>query len=137
MCERLGMGGPFGGSRHAPLGGSPFRGVLPVSLPKPLAIKNQAVADNVSFAHPRAPPWSSLRTRPEPSETSLRSASGIEGEYRSIAEICLSRKARSDAQKKKEAIAPFFAFEACAHIWLLPTEPDRLRVDVDSLFVLA
>nr|DAR22679.1 MAG TPA: hypothetical protein [Microviridae sp.] len=43
------MGGPFGGSRHAPLGGSPFRGVLPVSLPKPLAIKNQAVAGNVTL----------------------------------------------------------------------------------------
>lgn len=64
-------------------------------------------------------------------------ASGIEGEYRSEAEICLSRIARSDAQKKKEAIAPFFAFEACARIWFLPIEPDRLRVDVDSLFVLA
>lgn len=64
-------------------------------------------------------------------------ASGIEGEYRSEAEICLSRIARSDAQKKKEAIASFFAFEACARIWLLPIEPDRPRVDVDSLFVLA
>lgn len=41
------MGGPFGGSRHAPLGGSPFRGVLPVSLPEPLAMKNQAVADTL------------------------------------------------------------------------------------------
>ena len=65
-------------------------------------------------------------------------ASGIEGEYRSEAEICLSRIARSDAQKKKkEAIASFFAFEACVRIWLLPTESDRLREFVGSLFVLA
>lgn len=64
-------------------------------------------------------------------------ASGIEGEYRSKAEICLSRIARSDAQKKKEAIASFFAFEACVRIWFLPIEPDRLRADAGSLFVLA
>ena len=43
-------------------------------------------------------------------------ASGIEGEYRSIAEICLSRKARLDAQKKKELmplslfLKPVFVF---------------------------
>jgi hypothetical protein len=61
----------------------------------------------------------------------------VEGEYRSEAEICLSRIARPDARKKKEVIAPFFAFEACVRIWLLPTVPDRLREVVDSLFVLA
>lgn len=64
-------------------------------------------------------------------------ASGIEGEYRSEAEICLSRIARPDARKKEEAIAPSFVFEACVRIWLLPTEPDRLREFVDSLFVPA
>lgn len=62
-------------------------------------------------------------------------ASGIEGEYRSIAEICLSRKARPDARKKEEAIAPSFVFEVCVRIWLFPTRPVRLREDVDNRFV--
>lgn len=62
-------------------------------------------------------------------------ASGIEGEYRSIAEICLSRKARPDARKKEETIASSFVFEACVRIWLLPTRPDCPREDVDNRFV--
>ena len=61
-------------------------------------------------------------------------ASEIAGEYRSAAEICLSRKARPDALKKKRAKALFFVFEACVRIWLLPTVLDRLREVLDILF---